>query len=148
MPSTRRKNSLLAMGKNLAQLPDRDEAGDARRAVLEPSTKRARSLSGDSSREEPKLRRTMSVGREGTSTSLIELGEVCERERERIQESKLQSYAMKPPTPVNFNLIYKLLQNLNQLKEQGVPKNMEVLHLFCTLKIQTRTRLMDLLKFN
>ena len=100
MPSTRQKNSLLALGKNLAQLPDRDEGGDAVRAALEPPTKRARSLSGDCAREEPKLRRTMSVGREGSATSLLELGEVCERERERIQESKRQTYAMKPPTPV------------------------------------------------
>ena len=80
MPSTRQKNSLLAIGKNLAQLPDEaTSAGDMSRK------KRTRSLSGDRLTG-GKLVRTRSVG--GSVTSLLELGEVCEREREKIQVAK------------------------------------------------------------
>ena len=116
MPSTRQKNSLLAIGRNLATLPD--EAGD-----LGTRAKRARSLSGDGLRGAGgggKLVRTRSVG--GSVTSLLELGEVCEREREKIQVDTLvpsapspaapstteqttpQPPLIKPPTPVCFRL--------------------------------------------
>ena len=46
MPSTRQKNSLLAVGKNLASLPDRDDSLDSMR-LNGATMKRARSLSGD-----------------------------------------------------------------------------------------------------
>ena len=107
MPSARQKNSLLAVGgKNLAHLPDRDEsatgAGDPshRGGMLSPATgvnnKRTRSLSGDRKPSEVKLVRTLSVGRgeslaastvssNGSAPRLLELGEVCQRERERIE---------------------------------------------------------------
>jgi len=109
MPSTRQKNSLLAVGKNLASLPDRDDSLDSMR-LNGATMKRARSLSGD--RQEQfnmdniKLQRTRSVGREGLAvTSLLELGEVCEREREKFNENNeetttpFQPNTMKPPTP-------------------------------------------------
>ena len=118
MPSTRQKNSLLAIGRNLATLPD--EAGSV---DLGTRAKRARSLSGDGLRGAGgggKLVRTRSVG--GSVTSLLELGEVCEREREKIQVDSLlpsapspaapstaeqttpQPPLIKPPTPVCFRL--------------------------------------------
>lgn len=50
-----------------------------------------------------------SVGREGLAvTSLLELGEVCEREREKFNENNeetttpFQPNTMKPPTPVSL----------------------------------------------
>ena len=117
MPSTRQKNSLLAIGRNLATLPDEASSVD-----LGTRAKRARSLSGDGLRgagNGGKLVRTRSVG--GSVTSLLELGEVCEREREKIQVDSLvpsatsaapstveqttqQPPLIKPPTPVCFLL--------------------------------------------
>ena len=38
MPSARQKNSLLAVGKNLAQLPDKDESGSSIGAGLVSSS--------------------------------------------------------------------------------------------------------------
>jgi hypothetical protein len=73
----RQKNSLLAVGKNLAQLPDGEEG------VCPAFRKRTRSLSPG--REEEggllnKLSRTRSVGREpdqlAACSSLIQLGQV------------------------------------------------------------------------
>ena len=109
MPSARQKNSLLAVGKNLAQLPDRDESGAAGSssayALVATTaantggaypggscTKRARSLS-DEHRFIPsgKLVRTHSEdGRSPVSSvsSLLELGEVCQREREMLDDDK------------------------------------------------------------
>lgn len=115
MPSARQKNSLLAVGKNLAQLPDKDEsaAGSSSAYALAASaagisgmsypggscTKRARSLS-DEHRFIPsgKLVRTHSESRIENSenswtpglsaSSLLQLGEVCQREREMLDNNK------------------------------------------------------------
>ncbi len=73
----RQKNSLLAVGKNLAQLPDGEEG------VCPALRKRTRSLSPGREEEEGllnKLSRTRSVGREpdqlAACSSLIQLGQV------------------------------------------------------------------------
>jgi len=160
MPSARQKNSLLAVGKNLAQLPDKDEGISNYQHNVSlypavapnylPSTssyipqyggpmsstaaaKRGRSLSGDrfasNLQTAGKLVRTHSEPRvtEQPCTSLIELGEVCQRERERLDSESMTSQTsadaeimassteasasqnnenlnyslnMKPPTPV------------------------------------------------
>jgi len=143
MPAARQKNSLLAVGKNLAQLPDKDESGSSMGAGLVSSSvsslagysvhsyalsdiagnsqKRARSLSSENIHipAGKKLVRTHSEPRcdvglspsGSSSSSLLELGAVCQREREILvgdyckdkgQENNPnndQSFHMKPPTP-------------------------------------------------
>ena len=111
MPSTQQKNS-LAVVKNLAQLPDHEagagEHAAAGKRARSPSRDRAHSPSCDRVCAEPKLQRTHSLGPEGRRdgvAGLLELGEVCEWERERIQDTSHQIYtAMKPPTPVNISV--------------------------------------------
>ena len=132
MPATRQKNSLLAVGKNLAQLPDRDEAGESGRGgPTFVRGKRGRSLSGEqcynvvdtAGGDAKQLMRTRSVGRGelGVTTSLLELGQVCQREREKIQDSQTQvppeQTPMKPPTPVRFNHLYALRYRHLYLKD-------------------------------
>jgi len=110
MPATRQKNSLLAVGRNLALLPDKDTTIGASTQAL----KRARSLSeerkGGSVGQPAKLVRTRSESRvndgSGVTASLFDLSEVCEMERQKLEkgptevqtgESNVQ--LMKPPTP-------------------------------------------------
>ena len=108
MPATRQKNSLLAVGRNLALLPDRDTANGISNQV----GKRARSLSeerkGEKIGQPAKLVRTRSESRvnEGVAASLFDLSEVCEMERKKLENvpSEVQSGddnvpLMKPPTP-------------------------------------------------
>ena len=74
MPATRQKNSLLAVGRNLVLLPEKDTGA-----------KRGRSLSEerkgeDHQQQQPaKLLRTRSESRasEGPASSLFDLSEVC-----------------------------------------------------------------------
>jgi len=106
MPATRQKNSLLAVGRNLALLPDKDTTSQ--------TGKRARSLSeerkGGVVGAPAKLVRTRSESRvnegSGTSASLFDLSEVCEIERQKlenipteVQPGDTTSQLMKPPTP-------------------------------------------------
>ena len=98
MPATRQKNSLLAVGRSLALLPECDkEAGPG-------LGKRTRSLSEERKGEAPaKLTRTRSESRCGDqepASALLELGSVCEQERERLEEGEQQVQGIKkPPTP-------------------------------------------------
>jgi len=107
MPSARQKNSLLAVGRSLVQLPDNPEEAGA-------SNKRARSLSGGRG-SSSKLIRTKSVDSLshpelfaqviGSGPSLFDLSAVCEMERERIKAGKEATAStenngeMKPPFP-------------------------------------------------
>ena len=105
MPATRQKNSLLAVGRNLVLLPEKDTGA-----------KRGRSLSeerkGDDHQQQQqpaKLLRTRSESRasEGPASSLFDLSEVCEAERRKLSTENLQEEPpaqqeprmMKPPTP-------------------------------------------------
>jgi len=104
MPSARQKNSLLAVGRSLVQLPDTEEEAMGK--------KRARSLSGGRG-SSSKLVRTKSVDSlsqpelfglgGGTGPSLFDLSAVCELERERIKatnEAAAQNTPdIKPPFP-------------------------------------------------
>lgn len=106
MPSARQKNSLLAVGRSLVQLPDTPEEVGA-------TNKRARSLSGGRGASN-KLIRTKSVDSlshpelfaqvTGGGPSLFDLSAVCEIERERIKAGKEAAASenngdMKPPFP-------------------------------------------------
>merc|ERR1719195_1619499 len=79
MPATRQKNSLLAVGRNLVLLPEKETPG---------SGKRGRSLSEERRTEEGpvKLLRTRSESRvsETSPSSLFDLSEICEQERIKI----------------------------------------------------------------
>ena len=102
MPATRQKNSLLAVGRNLVLLPEKDAGA-----------KRGRSLSEERRGEDQpaKLLRTRSETRvtEGTAGSLFDLSEVCELERKKLSTESLdgdrasdqepEPQLMKPPTP-------------------------------------------------
>ena len=104
MPATRQKNSLLAVGRNLVLLPDK-----------EPAVKRSRSLSeerkGDTAHAPAKLVRTQSESRASDKSghSLFDLSEVCEQERQKLvtednsghttPDDDKQPTLMKPPTP-------------------------------------------------
>ena len=109
MPATRQKNSLLAVGRNLVLLPEKETPGTG--------GKRGRSLSEERRSEEggpAKLLRTRSESRvsdtsSSASTSLFDLSEICERERNKIKdaadgeeercEGEQSQTLMKPPTP-------------------------------------------------
>ena len=105
MPATRQKNSLLAVGRNLVLLPEKDSGA-----------KRGRSLSEERKGEQhqpAKLLRTRSETRvtdgAGSASSLFDLSEVCEQERNKLStenldgetasESQPEPQMMKPPTP-------------------------------------------------
>jgi len=103
MPATRQKNSLLAVGRSLSLLPE-----------VPPSPvpgKRARSLSEERQQlvaEAPaKLLRTkseMSIvdcggGKSSQPVGLLDLGVVCEAERQRLDSPVEKEVGMKPPTP-------------------------------------------------
>lgn len=105
MPATRQKNSLLAVGRNLVLLPEKDTGA-----------KRGRSLSeerkGDDQQQQQqpaKLLRTRSESRasDGPASSLFDLSEVCEAERRKLSTESLEGdrpadqepRMMKPPTP-------------------------------------------------
>ena len=99
MPATRQKNSLLAVGRNLVLLPEKETPG---------SGKRGRSLSEERRTEEGpvKLLRTRSESRvsETSASSLFDLSEICEQERIKIsgaaeERSEGEQTLMKPPTP-------------------------------------------------
>ena len=104
MPATRQKNSLLAVGRNLALLPDKEPQSGG---------KRSRSLSEerkcDNEQGPTKLVRTQSESRvseksiSGSSAaSLFDLSEVCELERQKlvIEDAPEQEQTIKkPPTP-------------------------------------------------
>ena len=110
MPATRQKNSLLAVGRNLVLLPEKETPGSG--------GKRGRSLSEERRGEEgpAKLLRTRSESRvsdtsetSSAASSLFDLSEICERERNKIKgaaegedercESEQKQTLMKPPTP-------------------------------------------------
>ena len=109
MPATRQKNSLLAVGRNLVLLPEKETPGSG--------GKRGRSLSEERRSEEgapAKLLRTRSESRvsdtsSSASSSLFDLSEICERERNKIKdaadgdeerdEGEQRQTLMKPPTP-------------------------------------------------
>jgi len=110
MPATRQKNSLLAVGRNLAVLPDRDTTNGVSTQV----GKRARSLSeerkGENIGQPSKLVRTRSESRvnegSGAAASLFDLSEVCEMERKKLENGPSEGQTgdnnvqlMKPPTP-------------------------------------------------
>ena len=106
MPATRQKNSLLAVGRNLVLLPEKDTGA-----------KRGRSLSeerkGDEQQQQQpaKLLRTRSETRvsevAGPASSLFDLSEVCEAERRKLSTENLEEdppaeqepRMKKPPTP-------------------------------------------------
>ena len=101
MPATRQKNSLLAMGRNLALLPDKESA-------VGP-VKRARSEERPAS-QPAKLVRTRSESRvpaeqpPAPPRSLFDLGAVCEQERRKLGGGPVEAeegaaQLMKPPTP-------------------------------------------------
>ena len=110
MPATRQKNSLLAVGRNLVLLPEKEAPGSG--------GKRGRSLSEERRGEEgpAKLLRTRSESRvseasetSSAGSSLFDLSEICERERNKIKgaaegeeerdEGEQKEVLMKPPTP-------------------------------------------------
>ena len=109
MPATRQKNSLLAVGRNLVLLPEKETPGSG--------GKRGRSLSEERRGEEgpAKLLRTRSESRvsdtetSSSASSLFDLSEICERERNKIKgaadgederdEGEQKQTLMKPPTP-------------------------------------------------
>jgi len=107
MPARRQKNSLLAVGRNLVLLPEKDPGAGG--------SKRARSLSEERNGSGPaKLVRTRSESRvtdkstSGSAASLFDLSEVCELERqklatgdnqENVENNPDQQVIMKPPTP-------------------------------------------------
>lgn len=110
MPATRQKNSLLAIGRNLAVLPDRDTAN----GISTQAGKRARSLSEERKvgnvGQPAKLVRTQSESRvnegNGVTASLFDLSEVCEMERQKLENTQIEvqvgagnGQLIKPPTP-------------------------------------------------
>ena len=114
MPARRQKNSLLAVGRNLVLLPEKDPGSQSQVAG---GGKRARSLSEERNAGSgpAKLVRTRSESRvtdkstSGSAASLFDLSEVCEMERkklvtrdnqENVENSPDQNQTiMKPPTP-------------------------------------------------
>ena len=102
MPATRQKNSLLAVGRNLVLLPEKETGAKRGRSLSEE--RKGEDQQQQQQQQPAKLLRTRSESRvgegAGPAVSLFDLSEVCEAERQKLTDSQEEEQRMmKPPTP-------------------------------------------------